>query len=130
MLFNRPTLSPFARNMGMGAMVPRAGFNWSSLFSNAQKALNVANQAIPLVRQVGPVVNNAKTMFKVVSEFRKVDNKKGPNNSSNNQYQTNNNVHKSPNQYQTDINKSTDHTNNEVDNQSDIGSRHSPQFFI
>ena len=34
---------------------------------------NVANQAIPLVKQVKPVIGNAKTMFKIMNEFKKDD---------------------------------------------------------
>lgn len=49
------------------------GINWGSFLSGTQKVLGVANQAIPLVRQVSPVVRNAKTMFQVMNEFKKVD---------------------------------------------------------
>ncbi len=51
------------------------GINFSSILSGTQKTLNVVNQTIPLVKQVTPVVRNAKTMFKVMNEFKKVDNK-------------------------------------------------------
>ncbi|MDD3453620.1 MAG: VrrA/YqfQ family protein [Bacilli bacterium] len=59
------------------------GLTLSSIMSGTQKAIGFANQAIPLVKQVTPVFNNAKTMFKVMNEFKKVDT---PNNvsSSNN----------------------------------------------
>ena len=46
---------------------------WSSILSGAQKTLNVVNQAIPIIKQAGPVINNAKTMFRVMNEFKKVD---------------------------------------------------------
>ena len=49
------------------------GINWSSLLSGTQKTLGVVNQAIPLVKQVSPVMKNAKTMFKIMNEFKKVD---------------------------------------------------------
>ena len=52
------------------------GFNFGSILSGTQKALNLANQAIPLIKQVSPVFKNAKTMFKVMNEFRKPDIKK------------------------------------------------------
>lgn len=45
--------------------------NWSSLLSNAQKTLNVVNQAIPLYYQVKPVFNNIKTLGKIGKEFTK-----------------------------------------------------------
>ena len=49
------------------------GFNFGSILSGTQKALNLANQAIPLIKQVSPVFKNAKTMFRVMNEFRKTD---------------------------------------------------------
>lgn len=50
------------------------GIKWSSILSGTQKTLNVVNQAIPIIKQAGPVINNAKTMFRVMNEFKKVDN--------------------------------------------------------
>lgn len=44
--------------------------NWSSLLNNTQKTLNIINQAIPIVYQVKPIINNAKTMFKVISAVK------------------------------------------------------------
>jgi hypothetical protein len=40
---------------------------WSSLLEGTSKTLNVINQAIPVVYQVKPIINNAKTMFKVAN---------------------------------------------------------------
>lgn len=47
--------------------------NWSSILSGTQKTLGVVNQAIPIVKQVSPVMKNAKTMFRIMNEFKKVD---------------------------------------------------------
>lgn len=49
------------------------GINFGSIISNTQKTLNVVNQTIPLVKQVTPVMKNAKTMFKVMNEFKRVN---------------------------------------------------------
>lgn len=49
------------------------GINFSSILSGTQKTLNIANQAIPLIRQMQPMMQNAKTMFKVMNEFKKVE---------------------------------------------------------
>ncbi len=49
------------------------GIKWGSLLSGTQKVLGVANQAIPVIRQITPVMKNAKTMFRVMNEFKKVD---------------------------------------------------------
>lgn len=46
------------------------GINWGGLINNASKTLGVINQTIPLVRQVGPMVNNMKSMLKVASLFK------------------------------------------------------------
>lgn len=51
----------------------KGGINFSSILSGTQKVLGIANQAIPLVKQVSPVVKNAKTMFRLMNEFKKVD---------------------------------------------------------
>lgn len=45
----------------------------SGILNGTQRALNFANQAIPLVKQVRPMIGNAKTMFKVMNEFKKAD---------------------------------------------------------
>lgn len=45
----------------------------SGIFNGTQRVLNFANQAIPLVKQVRPMIGNAKTMFKVMNEFKRVD---------------------------------------------------------
>lgn len=39
--------------------------SWSSFLDGTSKTLGVINQAIPLVYQVKPLVNNAKTIFKI-----------------------------------------------------------------
>lgn len=44
--------------------------NWGSLINNASKTLGVINQTIPLVRQVGPMVNNMRSMLKIASVFK------------------------------------------------------------
>ena len=43
------------------------------IINNTQKTLNIVNQAIPVIKQVKPVIGNAKTMFKVLNEFKKND---------------------------------------------------------
>ena len=58
----------------------RGGINWSSILNGAQRTLGLVNQAIPMVR-------NAKTMFKVMNEFKKVET---PNTNANNNNISNN----------------------------------------
>ena len=51
-----------------------AGFlskiNLSSILTNAQKTLNVVNQAVPLYYQVKPVFKNIRTLGKIGKEFK------------------------------------------------------------
>lgn len=84
---NIPMASTPART-GLLSRIFGNGINWSSILTNAQKALNIVNQTIPVVKQVKPVMNNAKTMFKIMNEFKKVEttsNKKVETTSTNNE---------------------------------------------
>lgn len=47
--------------------------NWSSLLDGTQKTLGVINQAIPVVYQIKPIVNNAKTLFKIAGAIKSDD---------------------------------------------------------
>ena len=59
--------------------------------NNASKTLGVINQAVPLVKQVGPMYNNMRSMLKVASLFKdetspsvKTNNVSNKNNTRNN----------------------------------------------
>ena len=49
------------------------GLSLSSILSGTGRTLNTINQAIPIIRQAKPLWNNAKTMFRLMNEFKKVD---------------------------------------------------------
>lgn len=44
-------------------------FNWDSFLNNAQRTLNVINQAMPIYNQVKPMFRNMGTIFKVIGEL-------------------------------------------------------------
>ena len=69
--FMRPSL--FSKGLGIAK-----GINWGSLLDGTQKTLGVINQAIPIVYQVKPILNNAKTMFKIADVMRQPDNTNEP----------------------------------------------------
>lgn len=69
-----PRVGLFSRLFG------NTGITLSGILNGTQRALNFANQAIPLVKQVKPMIGNAKTMFKVMNEFKKAEK---PNKNSN-----------------------------------------------
>ena len=92
---------------------------FSGILNGTQKALNFANQAIPLVKQVRPMIGNAKTMFKLMNEFKKVEK---PNTNKN---YTNNNM--------SNGNTNKFSINNNVNNSciNDINyQENGPQFFV
>ena len=71
-----PYTMPYIENApktGLLSKIFKNGINWSSFLSNTQKTLNIVNQTIPVIKQMGPMVNNAKTMFKIMNEFKKID---------------------------------------------------------
>ena len=47
--------------------------NFGSILGGTQKTLNTINQVIPLVKQARPMMDNAKTLFRLMSEFNKGD---------------------------------------------------------
>lgn len=49
------------------------GINLNSILNGTQRTLNIINQGIPLIKQVKPVISNAKTMFRVMNEFKKAE---------------------------------------------------------
>lgn len=75
--------NPYLYSIPTSIQTPRVGLfsrllggnriNFSSILNGTQRALNFANQAIPLVKQVKPMIGNAKTMFKVMNEFKRIE---------------------------------------------------------
>lgn len=103
-------------------------FNWSGLINNTSKTLGIVNQAIPLVRQVGPMVGNMRSMLRLASVFKdETDN--GIKNTSNNLVK--NNISVSNNSNIIDSNSNVNNLKKEetlsVNNSStDV----SPTFFV
>ena len=70
---------------------PRRSINWNSILNNTQRTLGIINQAIPIVYQVRPLINNARTLFRVASAINDNDEDETDNNISNeNNYNSNN----------------------------------------
>lgn len=68
-----PTSLPTQKVGLLSKIFGKSGITLSGILNGTQKALNFANQAIPLVKQVKPMFVNAKTMFKVMNEFKKTE---------------------------------------------------------
>ena len=48
--------------------------NWTGILDGTQKTLGIINQAIPVVYQVKPIINNAKTMFRIANVIKSPSN--------------------------------------------------------
>ena len=71
--FNPNTFNTFqsAPSSGIGSLLglSKKTFNWDSFLNNAQRTLNVINQAMPIYNQVRPMFRNMGTIFKVIGEL-------------------------------------------------------------
>lgn len=96
------------------------GITLGSILNGTQRALNIANQAIPLVKQVRPMIGNAKTMFRVMNEFKRVEKpmQNTPINNTNNT--TINNVNES----------NIVENNNNIEQNTILNNENGPTFFI
>lgn len=71
MNFYNPYFYSMPTETGISSLLSR--FSLRSLISGTSKTLNFVNQAIPVVKQVSPIMKNLKTMFNVMNEFKKND---------------------------------------------------------
>ena len=77
MNFYNPYYFPYqnvTRGSLFGGLLKKISF--SKILNGAERTLNTVNQIIPLVKQARPMVDNAKTMFRLMSEFNRDDSKK------------------------------------------------------
>ncbi len=102
--------------------------NWSGLINGTSKTLGVINQTIPLVKQVGPVMNNMKSMLRVASAFKdETDNS----NRRRNTYQKNTLKNNTSKNYIPNKNQNLTQNNNpSIDNFKNPTEDYSPTFFI
>ena len=101
-----------ARNFAGGVS---RGINWSSLLNNTSKTLSVVREAMPIVKEVGPMMNNMKSMLKVASVFKDATD-------VNNEHKTNNNIN-------NNIKSTTDNFNNQSSTENNI-MQNEPNFFL
>ena len=71
--YEMPNAFSTQEKSGIFSRLFKGNVNFNSIINNTGKVLQIANQAIPLVKQVTPVIRNAKTMFRVLNEFKKND---------------------------------------------------------
>lgn len=56
--------------LGSTARGATSGFSFTNLLNGASKTLGVVKDAIPIVKEVGPMMNNMKSMLKIASVFK------------------------------------------------------------
>lgn len=56
-------------NIGGLLGLSKKTINWDSFLNNAQRTLNVINQAMPIYNQVKPMFRNMGTIFRVIGEL-------------------------------------------------------------
>ena len=56
--------------LGLGRATSTSGFNFTKLLNGASKTLGVVKDAIPVVKEVGPMMNNMRSMLKIASVFK------------------------------------------------------------
>lgn len=100
-----------ARNLAGGVS---RGINWSSLLNNTSKTLGVVREAIPIVKEVGPMMNNMKSMLKVASVFKDA---------------TDVNSENTSNDRSNNIKSTTDNFNNQSSTKTNI-TQNEPNFFL
>lgn len=74
-MYNNPFMyQNFARPSFISRLLGRSSsigldktINFSNILSNTQKSLGIINQAIPIVKEIKPMVNNAKSLFRIAS---------------------------------------------------------------
>lgn len=54
----------------LGKLSSLKNVNWTGILDGTQKTLGIINQAIPIVYQVKPIINNARTMFKIADVIK------------------------------------------------------------
>ncbi|MBO5120444.1 MAG: hypothetical protein J6C28_02000 [Bacilli bacterium] len=54
----------------LGRLNALKNVNWTGILDGTQKTLGIINQAIPIVYQVKPIINNARTMFRIADVIK------------------------------------------------------------
>lgn len=99
----------------LSSFAGKAKVNWSNILNNTQKTLNIINQAIPVIYQIKPIYNNAKTIFRVMGAVK----------GNNVKINTTDNIRTNSNS-----NSNINTSNNNTNNTSRAKTNDSPTFFL
>lgn len=101
--------------------------NWGGLINNTSKTLGIINQTIPLVRQVGPMVGNMRSMLKIASVFKDETDVKQP---TTNKKETTYNQRKTPTTKTNYQQNNSSYKEKKEDSNNHKFIEESPTFFI
>ena len=122
-MFNS-SLYPYASiGTKTGLFAALKNIKWGTLLSNTQKTLGVINQAIPIVYQIKPIWNNAKTVFRIVGAIKDDDSSK-QSKTTNSSIIKNNNY----NNYSNTVNNSNSYI--EGTSTTTYSNNNQPNFFL
>ena len=113
--YTMPTTLSTPKTGFLSRIFGRSGVTLSGILNGTQRALNFANQAIPFVKQVRPMIGNAKTM----NEFKRAEKPKEIKNVNNMSINTNNNK-----------NINIIENNNEINQNNYTTTENGPIFFM
>ena len=96
-MYNNPYFNPYVNFQVKPSLFSKLKtLSFSEILNGTQKTLNIINQAIPIVYQVKPLINNTKTIFKIANAInndnnvpiveKKEDEKKEPSTNKNIKY--------------------------------------------
>lgn len=121
--YSIPSAAMQAPKVGLFSRLFGGNLTFGSIVNGTQKTLGFINQVIPVVKQARPMINNAKTMFKVMNEFKKTDKPK-----TSFTDKVNKTVNNIKNNVNTNININTPEKEETVDTQNVLSE--GPTFFI
>lgn len=102
--------------LGLSSNGMARGINWSSILNNTSKTLGVIKEAIPVVKEVQPMLHNMRSIVKIASAFKDETDATPNKNIDNNQNNSNNNINNTG--------------NNNIVNNDNKTYNNEPNFFI
>lgn len=136
-LANMGRMAGATNGMGRMGLFGRLGnsiraINWSNLLNNTSRTLGVINQAIPIVKQTGPMINNMRSMLKVASLFKdETDGKKKSYNNNSSYTNSNDNSYIDNNNKLNNDNSKNNYIEIENEKKEDtINNSTLPNFFV
>ena len=74
-MYNNPYFNPYVNFQVKPSLFSKLkALSFTEILNGTQKTLNIINQAIPIIYQVKPLVNNTKTILKIANAINNENN--------------------------------------------------------